>query len=108
MDAMKEALKRKMDGLSGGISIEIHPLNAEEEMSEGHEEKPGLEIEPADEKPVDEANKSPDMAPQLDPGAQDKLAMLKGIADKQGNSGSLGQKAAMGAKAKIAEMLKKK
>lgn len=108
MDAMNEALKRKMGNMGGGISIEIHPLEGAEtpqmeaaESSDEQDKENQLGME----------NKS-DMAPSVagSQEAPDKMEILKGISDSGAGGrspSSLGERAAVGAKAKMMEMMKK-
>lgn len=135
MDAMKEAIKRKMDGGSKpSVEIEIGAGGDEghedqaadvqmlakvlgkspEEIQAMLDEKGGKSMEDSD------GTKDVGMAPSI--GAErgdavhgeespDKMEIMKALADRgsMGRSpGSLGEKAAAGAKSKMAEMMKKK
>lgn len=102
MDAMKDALKRKM---TGGISIEIHPLDMEAQEDQGHEDE-AQDLDLINQKLKEEGKT--DMAPPIE-GAPDQSEILQALADK-GSLGrspsSLGERAAVGAKAKLASLKK--
>lgn len=104
MDAMKDALKRKM---TGGISIEIQPLEAEGQEDMGHEDE-AQDLDLINQRLKQEGKT--DMAPPIDGESPDQSEILQALADK-GSLGrspsSLGERAAMGAKAKLATMKKK-
>jgi len=121
MDALKEALKRK---------LEEHMMkqNAHDDM--GHRDDDSLLDEVAGNEGAEDDKKLDDMAPELHANKEDMDAdraeeamphmgigggdgqheeILKAIADRHsGNTGSLGARAAMDAKAKMAEMKSKK
>lgn len=101
MDAMNEALKRKMNG---GISIEIKPM-ASDEVESPEED---LMESPEDEMDEQGQSSAPDIQGAKGP---DQMEILKGLADSgsQGRApSSLGERAAVGARAKMAELMKKK
>lgn len=131
MDAMKEALKRKMDGAPAPkVEIEIGQEGGEHEDQDAdihmlakvlgkspEEIQAMLDEKGGSDKEKEEVGMSPAISAERGDAVHDenapadKMEIMKAIADRGSmgrSASSLGEKAAMGAKSKIAEMMKSK